>query len=228
MGSKKQSLLGLYLLSQCWQPWYQDFNIRWDNEISTQCRFSLSLFYNSWIYCSRLVDGTFFSFSFILKRGFLFQAIGLLRPKDKLTKENCLSEKKELCFLHLPVGLLVQADLLSSGLLVSCPNRRGDKNLSGVSVFVEVNDGEGLERIFQIRLFPGKWCLSITRSPLCMSYSHCWGLGGDDPPHSIHLAPALSWINLLIGGKDDSLLYSEKYCLMVTVIQFLVVISDFS
>lgn len=50
------------------------------------------------------------------KRGFPFQAIELLRPK---VKSRCLSEKKELCFLHLPVGLLVQADMLKAGLLVS-------------------------------------------------------------------------------------------------------------
>lgn len=139
-------------------------------------------------------------------RGFLFQAIEFLRIKDKLTKEKVLI--REGVVFSSPSswtsGLSRYAEFWTIGLLPSI-NRRGDKNLKGRSVFVEVNDGEGIERIFQIRLLPGKqW--SITRSSLCMSYSHCWGLGGKDPPHSVCLAPALSLSSLLTGGKDDPLL----------------------
>lgn len=50
---------------------------------------------------------------------------------------------------------------------------REDKNLRGDSVFVELNDGEELRRNLSDKIALGKECQSITRSPLCMSYSHC-------------------------------------------------------
>lgn len=156
-------------------------------------------------------------------RGFLFQAIEFLRIKDKLTKEKVLIWEEGVVFSSpssWSSGLSRYAEVWTIGLSPSI-NRRGDKNLKGRSVFVEVNDGEGVEGIFQIRLLPGKkW--SITRSPLCMSYSHCWGLGGEKSS-SFHLSCSSSffWSSLLIGGKDDPLLYLEKFCLMVPLIQFL-------
>lgn len=115
-----------------------------------------------------------------ISRGFLFQAIEFHRIKDKLTKEKVLIWEEGVVFYSpssWSSGPSRYAEVWTIGLLPSI-NRRGDKNLKGRSVFVEVNDGKGVEGIFQIRLLPGKqW--SITRSPLYMTYFPCWSLGGE-------------------------------------------------
>lgn len=67
-------------------------------------------------YTFRLVNGNIFLASFhikCLKRVFFFfQAIGVPRHEDKVTKERYLSEKKKMSSLSLPVGSLLQVDRL--------------------------------------------------------------------------------------------------------------------